>query len=96
MSAYIIVNIDITDPEAYERYKDLAAASNQIYGGRYLARGGRAEVLEGAFDPKRMVIVEFPSYEAALAWYGSAEYAPAKRVRQGSARSTMILLDGVS
>lgn len=96
MPAYIIANIDVTDPEGYEPYKEMAAACNRAHGGRYLARGGRVEVLEGDYDPKRVVIVEFPSYDAALAWYHSAEYAPAKELRHRSARSTMILLEGAS
>jgi uncharacterized protein (DUF1330 family) len=95
MSAYIIVNIDVTDPVPYERYKAMAEATVTAYGGRYIVRGGPAERLEGAWEPKRVVVLEFPDAARARAWWGSEEYRPAKEVRNASARSDMILVAGV-
>lgn len=94
MPAYIIAEVEITDPVAYERYKPLAAAAIARHGGRYLVRGGRAERLEGEGPLPRIVILEFPSYAAAEAFYRSAEYTEAARLRQAAARSRLTLLDG--
>jgi uncharacterized protein (DUF1330 family) len=86
----------VTDTEAYERYKDMAPPSIALYGGRYLVRGATVECLEGAWDPPRFVLLEFPDAERALAWWASPEYAPAKALRQSSAGTEMILVEGVS
>ena len=66
------------------------------YGGRFLARGGRTETLEGNWSPRRLVILEFPSLARAQAWIDSPEYAPARRLRQLSSRSNIIVLEGVA
>ena len=95
MPAYIIVNIDVTDPEPYERYKTMAHATVTAFGGRYIVRGGPAERLEGAWEPKRMVVLEFPDAARARAWWSSEEYRPAKALREASARSDMILVTGM-
>ena len=95
MAAYIIVDIDIHDPEAYEEYKRLAPPSIAQYGGKYLTRGGVTEVLEGDWIPKRLVILQFESMERAKEWVNCAEYAPAKKLRQLSSRSNMILTEGI-
>jgi len=95
MSAYIIVNIDVTDPEPYERYKSMAHATVTAYGGRYIVRGGPAERLEGSWEPKRVVVLEFPDAARAKAWWSSEEYRPAKALREASARSDMILVSGI-
>lgn len=95
MSAYIIVNIDVTDPEPYERYKSMAHAAVTAYGGRYIVRGGPAERLEGSWEPKRVVVLEFPDAARAKAWWSSEEYRPAKALREASARSDMILVSGI-
>jgi len=95
MVAYIIVDIDIHDPEAYEEYKRLAPPSIAQYGGKYLTRGGVTEVLEGDWIPKRLVILQFESMERAKEWVNCAEYAPAKKLRQLSSRSNMILTEGI-
>ena len=95
MPAYIIVNIDVTDPEPYERYKTMAHATVTAFGGRYIVRGGPAERLEGAWEPKRMVVLEFPDAARARAWWSSEEYRPAKSLREASARSDMILVTGM-
>ena len=94
MSAYIIGEIDVTDPSAYEEYRKRVLATVQKHGGRFLARGGRAEALEGAAPPKRVVVLEFPSYEKALEWYRSAEYAPLIKLRQRAAKGRLILAEG--
>ncbi|MFO1320443.1 MAG: DUF1330 domain-containing protein [Burkholderiales bacterium] len=95
MSAFIIVNIDVTDPEGFAKYRELVAPTIHAAGGRYRIRGGTAQVLEGSFQPKRMVMLEFDNREAALAWYESGTYAPLKALRQQSSSADVILVDGV-
>jgi uncharacterized protein (DUF1330 family) len=94
MPAYIVVQIAIHDPTTYERYKELAPASIAAYGGRYVVRGGPSEVLEGSWQPGRLVVLEFPTAAQARAWWGSPEYAPAKAVRQRCAQTEMLLIEG--
>lgn len=96
MPAYVIVQISVQDPTTYERYKELAPPSIGVYGGRYLVRGGNITTLEGDWDPGRFVILEFPDRESAQAWWDSPEYAEAKLLRQASALTQMILVDGPS
>ena len=95
MAAYVIVDITIEDPVAYERYKALAPPSIARYGGRYVVRGGATTVLEGAREPARLVVLEFPTAEQARAWWASPEYAEAKRLRQSCARTEMLLVEGL-
>jgi uncharacterized protein (DUF1330 family) len=95
MPAYVVVDVEVTDPEAYERYKPLAPPAIAAYGGRYLARGGRTDVLEGDWTPSRAVLLEFPSLEKARAWWESAEYAEAKALRQSSTRTRMVVVEGL-
>ena len=95
MAAYIIVDIVVHDTTAYERYKALAPASIEAYGGRYIARGGKTATLEGAWAPKRLVILEFPDVESARAWQASPEYAPAKAIRESCASAQMIVVEGL-
>jgi uncharacterized protein (DUF1330 family) len=95
MPAYIIVDIDVHDPVVYEEYKKLAPSSIEQYGGKYIARGGKTEVLEGEWTPKRFVILQFESLERAREWLNSPEYAPARRMRHQSATSRMILTEGL-
>jgi uncharacterized protein (DUF1330 family) len=94
MPAYVVVQITIHDPAAYERYKELAPPSIGAYGGRYLVRGGQTTPLEGSWQPGRFVILEFPSAERANAWWSSPEYAPAKALRQACADTEMLLVQG--
>lgn len=96
MAAYIVVQIDVQDEATYERYKTLAPASIAAYGGRYVVRGGPVEVLEGTWRPARLVILEFPTAAQARAWWASAEYGPARELRQASARTEMLLIEGVA
>ena len=95
MPAYVVVEIEVNDAETYARYKELAPPSIAAYGGHYLVRGGATELLEGSWRPPRFVILEFPSVERARAWWASPEYAPAKALRQASAQTDMILVDGL-
>ena len=95
MTAYVLVDIEIQDPARYEQYKALAPPAIAAHGGRYLARGGRTEVLEGTWSPRRAVILEFPSVEKAKAWWASAEYAEGKALRQACATTNMIIVEGV-
>ncbi len=95
MAAYLIVDIQINDPGRYEEYKRLAPSSIAAYGGRYLARGGRTERLEGSQSPNRTVILEFPTFERGRAWWDSPEYAPAKALRQACATTEMLLVEGM-
>ena len=95
MPAYVIVNVAVTDPERYEEYRKLAGPTVTAYGGRFLARGGGAEVLEGGWTPRRVVILEFPSVARVKEWWGSPEYAVAKRIRHVTATTEMIVVEGV-
>ena len=95
MSAFVIVDIEVLDQVPYEDYKRLAAQTIALYGGRYVVRGGRTEVLEGEWEPGRLVMLEFPSVERAIAWYESAEYATARELRRSSARMDMVVVDGI-
>ena len=95
MAAYIIVDIQVTDPVQYEDYKRLAAATVEAYDGRYVVRGGTAERLEGDWTPKRVVVLEFPTVERAKQWWDSEDYKPAKAMRHASATSQMIVVEGM-
>jgi len=95
MSAYVIVNIEVTDPGPYERYKAMAQESLTAYGGRFIVRGGQAECLEGTWEPKRVVVLEFPDAARAKEWWSAEEYRPAKALREASAKSDMILVAGI-
>ena len=94
MVAYVINDMVVTDPALLEEYKKLSPATVAQYGGRFLARGGKVETLEGDWSPKRLVIIEFPSVEQARAWSNSAEYAPARKLRHRAARSNLIVVEG--
>ena len=95
MAAYLIAEVEITDPDGYEEYRRLVPSSIAQYGGTYLVRGGKVDVLEGDWDPKRLVILEFESAERARAWWVSEEYRDAKQIRQRTATSRMIVVEGV-
>jgi len=95
MSAYVIVDVSVTDAAAYEEYKRLAPPAIAHYGGRYLARGGKTVVLEGDARPNRLVVLEFPSLAAAQQFYDSPEYRAAREARTGAAVMQMIAVEGV-
>lgn len=95
MTAYVIVDIKVNDPVRYEEYKRLAAPTVEMYGGRYIARGGRTEVLEGDWSPSRLVILEFDTIEQAKNWLNSPVYGEAKQIRHSTAVSNMVVVEGV-
>jgi len=95
MSAYVIAIVKVTHPERYAEYVKLTPATVAPYGARFIARGGRAETLEGAIDANRIVILEFESYERAKDWYVSAGYTHARALRQAASVSSLLLVDGV-
>ena len=94
MPAYIVVEVEVEDPVRYEDYKKMVPPSLAAFGGRFLVRGGMVENLEGDWAPKRLVICEFPSVEQAKAWWSSPEYAEAKALRQATAKTQMIVVEG--
>lgn len=95
MAAYVIVEIQVEDPETYEEYKKLAAGTVSLCGGRYLVRGGVVECLEGDWTPGRLVVLEFPDVARARAWWSSPEYSVARDVRWRSAHTRMVVVAGV-
>jgi uncharacterized protein (DUF1330 family) len=95
MTAYVIVDINVTDPVRYEDYKKLAAPTVELYGGKYIARGGKTETLEGDWSPTRLVILQFENIEQAKNWHDSVEYSEAKSLRHETAISKMVVIDGV-
>ena len=95
MAAYIIVDVDVKDAKAFEAYKQPTAASIAQYGGRFIVRTNEYKVLEGTWRPARLVVLEFPSLEAARRWYESEEYRKVKPIRLQHAVTNMILVDGV-
>ena len=94
MKAYWIAHVDISDLEQYQQYTQRAPAAFKEYGGKFLARGGRSEALEGRPTPQRSVVIEFDSYEQALACYRSAEYQDACSHRHGVAKAEVIIVEG--
>jgi uncharacterized protein (DUF1330 family) len=96
MAAYAIAEVEVTDPAQFEEYRKLVPATIEKYGGRYLVRGGTVDGKEGGWNPKRLVVLEFPSMDAARRWYGSPEYAPVLAMRLKSARSRVVLVEGVA
>lgn len=96
MPAYLVVNIDVQDPERYALYRAMVPATLAVFGGRYLARGGHTEVLEGGWRPARLVIVEFPSVERAREWLESPEYAEARAIRRATTHTDMVVIEGIA
>lgn len=95
MPAYLISQIEVHDPVGYEEYRKLVGASLKKYGGKFIARGGTIDVLEGDWSPKRVVICEFESLARAREWYDSAEYEPAMKIRQKTSKAKIIVVDGM-
>jgi uncharacterized protein (DUF1330 family) len=95
MPAYVIVETDVRDAEQYERYKAASPGAIAAGGGRFVVRGGEMAVLEGDWQPKRLVMLEFEDLEAAKRWYESPEYQEAKRLREGAATLHMVAVEGV-
>ena len=96
MPVYVIVEIDIVDPAGYEEYKNLAGATVEKYGGKYVVRGGRTEVLEGDWNPKRIVVLQFDSAQHAKDWLNCEEYREPRQMWHRTARTNMILVEGLA
>ena len=94
MSAYIVLDVSVLDPAPYEEYKKLCGPTIEQYGGRFLARGGYVENLEGEWRPSRVVIIEFDSVERAKSWWASEEYRLPKEMRQRASNSRVIVVGG--
>jgi uncharacterized protein (DUF1330 family) len=96
MGAYLIADVQVQDPETYARYVKLAGASVARHGGRFLVRGGEAEVVEGDWRPGRLVVIEFDDMDAARAWWTSDDYREAAAVRQSASVGGFVLVDGAT
>ena len=94
MAGYLIANLDVHDGATYDQYRQKVGAVIAHYGGRFIVRGGAIEPVEGDVAWKRVVVLEFPTYEAARRFYHSKEYAPLIALRAGAAKSDVILVDG--
>ncbi|SIT40083.1 conserved hypothetical protein [Paraburkholderia ribeironis] len=94
MSAYIIFDIEVHDQRGYEEYRRLGAPTLATYGGRFLVRGGEAHTIEGSWSPKRVIVLEFDSISQARAWHQSAEYQAAREIRDRTAHSVGIIVQG--
>lgn len=94
MPAYIIAEVEVTNPSGYETYRPLAGASVAQYGGKFVVRGGKAELVEGKQEPARIVVIEFPDAEAARRWYNSPEYQEALKIRLANSTGRVLLVEG--
>jgi uncharacterized protein (DUF1330 family) len=95
MSAYIIFDITVTDPEGYEEYKKLASPTIEAHGGTYITRGGQLQVIEGTWQPNRLVILKFETIQKANNWINSPEYGVARKIRHKTATTHAITIEGV-
>ncbi len=95
MPAYVIADIEITDSTGFKDYQQKVPATIAAYGGRYLARGGATEVFEGAWSPKRVVLLEFPSMAQLKVWWDSPEYKPLRVIRERTTKSKLIVTEGI-
>ena len=95
MAAYLIADVDVFDATVFEEYKREVPATEERFGGRYLGRGGATRVLEGDWEPHRLVVLEFPDMPSLLGWYNSPEYARLKGIRERCAKTRIIALEGV-
>ena len=96
MPAYLISQIEVHDPAGYEEYRKLVPPSLAKYGGKFIARGGKIDVLEGDWSPRRVVICEFESIDRARQWYESEEYRPAMAIRKKTSTAKIIVVEGTS
>jgi uncharacterized protein (DUF1330 family) len=94
MAAYVVVDLDVQDASAFEEYRKQVPAVIERFGGRYLVRGGRSQTLEGDWQPRRVVLLEFPSWDKAMTFYMSPEYQPLRQLRLRSSRSKIVLVEG--
>lgn len=94
MPAYVVVTVEITDPSAYEEYRARALATVQKFGGRFLARGGALEVIEGDWEPERVILLEFPDMGTVRRWYDSDDYQAIIPYRSSSSKFNMVMVEG--
>jgi uncharacterized protein (DUF1330 family) len=94
MAAYIIAEVTITDPQGFEAYRQMVPATLAKYGGKFVVRGGSMEKLEGDWEPKRLVVIEFDSAERAKQWWASEEYREAMALRQRTAQTNLLVIEG--
>jgi uncharacterized protein (DUF1330 family) len=95
MPAYVVIETDVHDAEQYERYKAASPEAVRSGGGRFVVRGGELAVLEGDWDPSRLVVLEFPDLDAVKRWYDSPEYVEARKLREGAANLRMVAVQGL-
>lgn len=95
MPAYVLVDVHIEDPVAYEEYKKLTPAAIAAFDGRFVVRGGNTVSIEGDWKPGRIVVLEFPTMQRAHEWWNSEQYTVAKKIRQAAASTKMIFVEGV-
>ena len=95
MPAYVIVETDIQDLEQYDRYRAASPDAVHAGGGRFLVRGGELAVLEGGWDPSRVVVLEFPDLETVRRWFASEEYGEARKLREGAAKLNVVAVEGL-
>ena len=94
MPAFFVAEVEVTNPAGYEPYRVLAGASIAQYGGRFVARGGKTELIEGRPEPQRVVIIEFADAAAVRRWYNSPEYQKALPIRLANSRGRAFIIDG--
>jgi uncharacterized protein (DUF1330 family) len=94
MAAYVIGDIEVTDPAAFQEYRNRLGATIEQYGGRFVIRGGRVNSKEGDWQPHRLLMLEFPTFEQAERWYNSSEYKPVIAIRERAARTQLIIAEG--
>jgi uncharacterized protein (DUF1330 family) len=95
MPAYVIAEVTVTDPQGFEEYRQMVPATVAKYGGKFIVRGGQMEKMEGNWEPKRLVILEFDSAERAKQWWASEDYREAKALRQRTAMTNLVIVEGV-
>ena len=95
MSGYIIANVQVTNPTQYEEYKKWSSAAMQATGAEVCVRGGKLEVLEGDWTPERLVVLKFPTFEAAKAFYDTPEYMKAREARADAAIMRLVVVEGL-
>jgi uncharacterized protein (DUF1330 family) len=95
MAAYVIADLEVTDPARFAEYRQRVPATLAVYGGRFLVRGGAHEVVEGSWRPRRLVVLEFPSLAQARRWYDSEEYREPKAMRLAASDGNLVFVDGV-
>jgi uncharacterized protein (DUF1330 family) len=96
MPAYLIAFIEVTDPQQYAQYTQRTPAAIAKFGGRFIVRGGKTKTLEGPQEKRRVVVIEFPDFERAEAFFQSEEYQHAKGFRKGAAKATFVLVEGAA